>query len=76
MSNFKQTSGGERLYDVVAVRIDDNSVRLLAEGKTKPNAEAIVNMAIARRGLDTEFYSDVPAGTYRAGDKWGSHDAK
>ena len=40
------------LYDVVGVNIETNEVRVLENGKTKPNAEAIVAMAVMRRGLD------------------------
>ncbi len=58
------------LYDVVAVSLKTNKVRILASEKTKPNAEAIVNMAIARRGLDEEFYAEVPANEYRDGTQW------
>jgi len=60
----------ETLFDVVAINVETQAVRMLAESKTKPNAEAIVNMAIARRGLDVEFYSEVAASSYKAGDKW------
>jgi hypothetical protein len=60
----------ERLYDVVAVTIKTGKVRFLDQGKTLKNAEAIVNFAIMRRGVDEEFYSEVPAGTYKEGDEW------
>jgi hypothetical protein len=32
----------------------------MAACKTADNAEAFINMAIARRGLDEEFYEAVP----------------
>ncbi len=57
-------------YDVVAVNIDHSTVRLLGTNKTKENAEAVVKMAIMRRGVETEFYSEVPSGTYKEGDVW------
>ena len=50
--------------------IGDNTVRLIAEGKTLRNAEAIVNMAVMRRGVETEFFSEVSSGKYKTGDKW------
>lgn len=58
------------LFDVVAVSINDSSVRVISEGKTKENAEAIVSMAVMRRGVDGEFFADVPTGKYKDGDKW------
>ena len=58
------------LFDVVAIRFDNLKVRLLAEGKTLENAEAVVKFAVIRRGMETEFYSEVPAGLYRDGDDW------
>lgn len=40
----------------------------LAPAKTFENAEAISKMAIMRRGLDEEFYAEVPTLTYKEGD--------
>lgn len=53
----------ERLYDVIAVRYDDGSKRLIAENKTRRNAEAIEEMAVIRRGVEEEYFDVVPAGT-------------
>lgn len=58
------------LYDVVAINIQTNSMRMIATRKTIQNAEAIVSMAVMRRGLDEEFFSEVPAGKYKDGDQW------
>ena len=58
------------LYDVVAVNIETDKVRVIAERKTLPNAEAIVKMAVIRRGVIEEFYSEAPCGQYRNGDSW------
>ena len=60
------------MYDVVAVNVDTNKVRLMAQNKTLPNAEAIVKMAIMRRGVDEEFYAEVPSGKYKGGDLYES----
>lgn len=60
----------DALFDVVAVGLKTNKVRMMAEGKTARNAEAIVNMAVMRRGVDEEFFSEVPAGRYKEGDEW------
>lgn len=51
------------LFDVVAVDIKTKAERHLATGETKDNAEAIVRMAVMRRGCDKEFYMAVTAGT-------------
>ena len=57
------------LFDVVAVRIEaPHTVRIMAERETERNAEAVVNMAIMRRGVGEEFYKEVPTGTYKDGD--------
>jgi hypothetical protein len=58
------------LYDVVAVDMKTNKVRLLAENKTERNADAVVNMAVARMGCDEELFAPVAAGKYRDGDEW------
>ena len=58
------------VFDVVAVNLATLRVRLLAETKTEKNADAIVTMAVMRRGVDEEFFTAVPAGTYTEGDIW------
>ncbi len=52
-------------YRVVARSLTDGSTRVVAEGKTERDAEAIVTMAVMRRGVDEEcFYSEPdPPGT-------------
>lgn len=60
----------ENLFDVLAVRIDDSTVRFMAQGRTERNAEAILNMAVARRGSDVEFYTIVPQNLYHEGSKY------
>jgi hypothetical protein len=60
----------QHMYDVVAVNIQTGRVRLMAESKDHDNAEAIVTMAVMRRGVEEEFYSKVPAGAYHEGDEW------
>jgi hypothetical protein len=61
------------MYDVVAVSVESNAVRLMATNKDRKNAEAIVNMAVMRRGVDEEFFAEVPAGLYAEGDQWEGH---
>ena len=58
------------LFDVVAVNLHTNSVRLIAQKKNRRNAEAIVQMAVMRRGVEEEFFCEVSAGKYKTGDTW------
>lgn len=58
----------EQTYDTLAVNIDTSAVRFFGRGKNLRSAEAIVNIAVARRGLDEEFYVVVPHGMYKEGD--------
>lgn len=50
----------EPLFNVVAVNNATGDERLIAERKTEMNAEAIVHMAVMRRGCDEEFFKVVP----------------
>ena len=56
------------LVDVLAVNIKTNRIRLFGQGKTERNAEAIINMAIMRRGVDEEFYTIAELGKYQEGE--------
>ena len=57
--------------DIVAVNLRTSIVRLIGEIKTPEGlAEAIVEMAVMRRGVDEEFFADVPHGQYKNGDIW------
>ena len=53
----------EKLFDVVAVNIKTGKERIIANGKSEHNAEAIENMAIMRRGVEEEFFKVIPSGT-------------
>lgn len=64
------------LYDVVAVDLGTNRVRLIANSKRFSDAEAIVKMAVMRRGVEQEFFSEVPAGLYKEEDLWFGPDGK
>ena len=57
------------LFDVLAVDIKTSVVRIIAADKTEENAEAIVNMAAMRRGVEKEFFCTCLHGTYKDGDK-------
>ncbi len=60
----------QQLFDVVAVNLQEKTVRLLATRKTEDNAAAIIAMAVGRRGVEEEFYSEAPSGRYAEGDIW------
>ena len=51
------------MFDVIAVNLTTGKKRHIATDKTERNAEAIVEMAVMRRGVDEEFFTTVPAGT-------------
>jgi hypothetical protein len=65
----------DKLFDVIAVRFDTKTVRLIAEKKTERNADAIEMMALSRRGCEDEFFTTIQAGSYKNGDIWAG-DAK
>jgi hypothetical protein len=64
------TTQAAKLFDVVAVDMETMKVRLLATDKTEANAEAIVNIAVMRNGVDKEFFTTVPLGKYKTGDEY------
>lgn len=72
------TKSNTPLFDVLAVNIKTNIVRaLFGESKTYGNADAIVSMAVMRRGVDEEFYCIVNTGTHKKGDEYDNqHDGK
>lgn len=58
-------------YDVIAVSINEpRTVRLLAHDRDGSNAQAIVEMAVARRGVKDEFYALARHGKYADGDRY------
>ena len=61
-------------YDVLGVSLETNRVRLMATNKDEGNADAFVNQAVARRGVDEEFFVAVVAGQYQNGDEWAGQD--
>jgi hypothetical protein len=46
-------------YNVVAKYYEGNEEEIIAENLTKKNAEAVVRMAIMRRGVDDCYYDVV-----------------
>ena len=63
------------LFDVIAVELDLNTVRLMNEGLLWGEAEAVVNLAVLRRGVDSEFFVAAKTGTYQTGDIYGANRA-
>ena len=57
-------------FDIIGVDIGTSRVRVIGVGKTQRNAEAYMEMAVMRRGVDDEFFVVVPAGMYNDGDKY------
>ena len=49
-----------KLYRVVAVNIKTGARRVIESGKTERNAEAIVMMAVMRRGVEEEYFDTEP----------------
>lgn len=56
-------------FDVVEVG-DTHVIEIVAEYKTRRNADAIEDMAVMRRGCDKSFFCVVPHDAYQAGDRW------
>ena len=58
--NTRECSQPSELFDVIATEIATGKTRVIASGVSARNAEAIVEMAVIRRGVETEFYAPVP----------------
>lgn len=57
------------LFDVLEIEIKTpNRIHVLERNKTKLNAEAIVNMAVMRRGVENSFFTTAPSGRFSDGD--------
>jgi hypothetical protein len=53
-------------YDVIEVGMDKpHKVRVIDCLKSFKNADAVMKMAVARRGVGDHFFKVVPAGEYR-----------
>lgn len=63
------------MFDVIEVEIKaPHTVVVIANNKTERNAEAIVGMAVARRGVEDSFFTTAPAGKYKDGDTHAAND--
>ena len=47
-------------FDVIAVDLASGDRRKLAENKNEADAEAIIKMAVIRRGVDVEYFTKEP----------------
>ena len=57
------------MVDVIEVEIRaPHHVRVLERNKSEQNADAIVNMAVMRRGVEEHFFTTCPAGKYNDND--------
>jgi hypothetical protein len=59
------------MFDVIEVSIESRRIiTFTANNKTKRNAEAILEMAVCRRGVEENFYVVVETGKYKIGDTY------
>lgn len=57
------------MVDVIEVEIAaPHRVRVMERNKTDEDAEAIIKMAVARRGVEKHFYTKTTCGSYKDGD--------
>lgn len=62
--------------DVIAVLVKaPHTVRLMTENQTQANADAVIKTAVWRRGVDKEFFVDVPTGMYKEGATYHGGEA-
>ena len=59
-----------KLFDVVAINLKTSKVRIFARDKDEANADAIIRMSVARRGVDEECYGTTAPGKYNDGDTY------
>lgn len=60
-----------KLYDVIEVGMEKpHPVRIIDKGKTLKNADAIISMAVTRRGVEGHFFTSVKPGSYKDGEPY------
>lgn len=57
-----------RFYDNLGVQIQGSKVRVIQRGSAKAHAEEFSEKMVALHGNETEFFVEVPTGTYTDGD--------
>lgn len=55
-------------FDVVQVNHATKAVTIMATNKSERNADAIIDMAVMRRGIEEGYYTTTPAGRFQDGD--------
>jgi hypothetical protein len=70
MTTDQMCAEASKLFDVLAVDMTTHKIEIMAEKKTKRNADAIEMMAVMRRGVETHFYTSEPSGKHKDGDEW------
>lgn len=58
------------MFDVVEVEISTAKVRIVDRNKDSLNADAIIKLAVMRRGVDNHFFVSVRTGKYKDGDEY------
>jgi hypothetical protein len=60
-----------KLYDVIEVGMEKpHPVRLIDQSKNMKQADAIIAMAVARRGVGDHFFTTVRPDEYKDGDPY------
>jgi hypothetical protein len=60
-----------KLYDVIEVGMEKpHPVRLIEKSKSLKSADAIIAMAVARRGVGDHFFTTVSPGSYQDGEPY------
>lgn len=60
-----------KLYDVIEVEMEKpHKVRLIDQSKSLKQADAIIHMAVARRGVEDHFFTTVRPDQYKDGEPY------
>ncbi len=64
-----------KLYDVIEVGMEKpHPVRIIDQSKSLKNADAIIAMAVARRGVAGHFFTTVRPDAYKDGEPYRFDD--
>ncbi len=61
-------------FDVVQVNYATKAVTIMATNKSERNADAIIDMAVMRRGIEEGYFTMAPAGRFKDGDTYFPED--
>ena len=59
-----------QLFDVIAVDLETNKVRIITTAVSEDSAYALETMTIERQGCEKAFFAVVETGTFKQGDEW------